>query len=886
MAYRKEIKEEILNRLQRGEKVKDIVQNFGISNATIYNWKKDITPSIEQESNHAQVVLEEVQKIKELIGREQYVEAEEVYLKSPYKEEEELVVCYTKLLWCQKRHKEIVALCEDVKYQNSIKIQENYLSCLWQLNEHNKALSICERFRGNWTAKMTYYYVKYIAKKEGIEQALTEIEESKFKNSNELVTLKIKSLVTLKQYEEALALCQANAYRNSVEILRKEIYILGILHRYPEAYQKAIESEYRNKIPIKKQIAYNLCSQYIFEGKSNVQLLKEAYSYIDVNRPFHKGVYEMLLKLVCEAGLDLETLKDGEEVSPSLMEQEDVISIENNEQKMLEEKEEVKYLIECYRLKDAKRKIERSLYSEQYTALFSKILWLEGRVEEALEIWNNPTQENEIETQTVFLEYMYSKEEYGDILKRSKELEHFKNPQVFSYYVKAIGKIEGLDKALETLELSEFSESKDVSIVALKSYLHRALGKVEEALAICENSKCREEFEMVKEEVMVLSRLKRYGRAYQKAVHCKYKDTVIMKTHAIQILCNWYCLDGKENMELLEKAKKHIVSHALQLDRKHFAAYAFLLQLTKGEKAQEKVILASPFKEKAMVYLKKENESSSIQKEVEQSEKETLTYSNSKEIANQLAFIYQGSSSLEEINALEIEEYEKDILVFAHLHKKRREEALRKVKEVKKKYDNTKQLSTFNKISAQIENKRSLFDITFYSQLLNSSVNFNALKERKEEQKESSLSIPKKEETTSIAVTKVQKKRKEAKKFISSKDLAVLTTTTKQKKNIQPKNEEVKTKETDTLIKDVFAKEILEVSAYIYTQMQSTDETRKRDAIKAWNIFENLIYKPVSDKNSLEKVKMMLYRISFSSQVSFEPLLKSMPLKGIEKVRK
>lgn len=881
MAYRKEIKEEILNRLQRGEKVKDIVQNFGISNATIYNWKKEIIPSIGQENNRLQMVSIEKQKLDSLIESKQYQEAEELYRNSPYQEEEEFVISYINCLWKQRKSIEIIALCEDVKYQNFIKIQEWCLYFLWYWGEYGKILSICERFKGNWTAKIAYYYVRYIEKKKGIENALAEIEKSEFKNSDELISLKAKFLISLHHFEEAFTLCQENASRNNLHIFKQELMALSNLKRYKEAYQKAITSIYKDRVDIKERIVHILCHQFMLEGKTNHQLLEEAFSYID-SSPYFKSCYQMWLKLANEAGLDIETLKNKKETQSSLEEPTDVIFVENRKQTVLKEKEEIEYLVECYRLKEAKRKIERSLYSEEYTALFSKILWLEGRVEEALEIWNHPKQENEIETQIVFLEYMYSKEEYASVLKRSKELEHFKNPQVFSYYVKAIGKIEGLDKALETLELSEFRESKDVSIVALKSYLHRALGKVEEALAICENSKCREEFEMVKEEVIVLSRLKRYGRAYQKAVHCKYKDTVIMKTHAIQILCNWYCLDGKENMELLEKAKKHIVSHALQLDRKHFAAYAFLLQLTKGEKAQEKVILASPFKEEVMEYLKKD----SYREVAEQSLMEPSVSSNNREIGNQLAFIYQGSSSLEEINALEIVDYEKDILTLAHLHKNRRGEALKRVKEIKKKYSNSKQeSSTFNKISAQIENKRSLFDITFYSQLLNIPVNFNALGKRDTEQ-ESSLPIPKKEKTLNVEVVNTPKKPKKISKFVSSKDLAVSTTAIKQKKSVQSKNEEARVKETDILIKDVFAKEILEVSAYIYTQMQSTDAKRKRDAIKAWNIFENLIYKPVSDKNSLEKVKMMLYRISFSSQVSFEPLLKSMPLKGIEKVRK
>ena len=179
MAISKEIKNEILKRLAQGEKVKDIVRNFKVSSATIYNWKKELVPSIDK-------VEEEKQKIKNLLDNKQYKEAEEAYLHSPYKEEEEMVVLYTKVLWKQRRYKELISIFEDVKYKNSTLVQENYLFCLSYLQEYNKVFSICERLKGSWTAKIAFYYIKSIAKKEGIEQALAEIEISEFKDSNEL----------------------------------------------------------------------------------------------------------------------------------------------------------------------------------------------------------------------------------------------------------------------------------------------------------------------------------------------------------------------------------------------------------------------------------------------------------------------------------------------------------------------------------------------------------------------------------------------------------------------------------------------------------------------------------------------------------------------------
>ena len=55
----------------------------------------------------------------------------------------------------------------------------------------------------------------------------------------------------------------------------------------------------------------------------------------------------------------------------------------------------------------------------------------------------------------------------------------------------------------------------------------------------------------------------------------------------------------------------------------------------------------------------------------------------------------------------------------------------------------------------------------------------------------------------------------------------------------------------ETLIKDIFKEEILEIKHYIYSNMQSTGIRKKKNAIKAWDIFDNMINKKISDTDSL-----------------------------------
>ena len=60
---------------------------------------------------------------------------------------------------------------------------------------------------------------------------------------------------------------------------------------------------------------------------------------------------------------------------------------------------------------------------------------------------------------------------------------------------------------------------------------------------------------------------------------------------------------------------------------------------------------------------------------------------------------------------------------------------------------------------------------------------------------------------------------------------------------------------TNSLIKDVFKDEILNIQYYIYRQMQCKLADRQRDAIKAWDNFTCIINRPLSDQVNFAKFK-------------------------------
>ena len=60
---------------------------------------------------------------------------------------------------------------------------------------------------------------------------------------------------------------------------------------------------------------------------------------------------------------------------------------------------------------------------------------------------------------------------------------------------------------------------------------------------------------------------------------------------------------------------------------------------------------------------------------------------------------------------------------------------------------------------------------------------------------------------------------------------------------------------TNSLIKDIFKDEVLNIQYYIYRQMQSKLVARQRNAIKAWDNFNCIINRPLSDQINFEKFK-------------------------------
>jgi hypothetical protein len=335
---------------------------------------------------------------------------------------------------------------------------------------------------------------------------------------------------------------------------------------------------------------------------------------------------------------------------------------------------------------------------EAFFYVYLKILYAQNRVEEMMKIFENTKYADSIHVQGEYLKYLYLKKDYTSILTRYERLKHYENPKIFSYYVRAISKTKGIAQALYLIESRNWKE--EIHVEALKIHLLRVCGSLEEALDLCQTSVNRKKLKIVAEEIYLLSKLGRYEEAYQIVMHSNYKDYLIIKTSLISVLCEWYISTGRKNTQLLEKAERCIDKNLLQIDRRHFKAYMFFVTVSQSTELAKR----------------EENDNEEVLRE---KEKEGI-------IAKQLGYIYEGTFDMEVLENANIDQFQKDILVLAYLHKNYKKEAFRVVKRLKEGYKESREkVKIFNRIQAIIEQKNSLFDITLYSNLLRVKIEYS-----------------------------------------------------------------------------------------------------------------------------------------------------------------
>lgn len=214
-----------------------------------------------------------------------------------------------------------------------------------------------------------------------------------------------------------------------------------------------------------------------------------------------------------------------------------------------------------------------------------------------------------------------------------------------------------------------------------------------------------------------------------------------------------------------------------------------------------------------------------------------------------LTQIYYDDIDIEQIKELNIDNCEKIILQIAYYEKHNKALGIRFVKSVKQNFEWTEeQRKIINRLSERLLIKKTIiFDIQLYCEILKCSIDFNykVSSEKNEEKLLFNEHSKPKVESPTLVEKKIPKK--EPRKMVGQEGKRLNRYT-----NNQNHSTVVSNVIQEVLLKDIFAREIFEIQKYIYLQMNGG--TKSKNAIQAWDNFENLINKKVDDQNAYDRL--------------------------------
>lgn len=374
-----------------------------------------------------------------------------------------------------------------------------------------------------------------------------------------------------------------------------------------------------------------------------------------------------------------------------------------------------------------------------------------------------------------------------------------------------------------------------------------------------------------------LAKQKKYGEALEICMKSEYEEDAKVQAKRIAILANMNRY--KEALEICDKESF--------LDNE-FVQFQKVLTLSKMSRYDEALEICNRANYRQNKYFKSQK---NVIKSLKNSALELNTYELT-EKAKILTKIYANVEKLFEINNSNIEYFDKQILLIAFYEKHNRFAGVKLIKELKNKVVELDKIRILNNLLARLNAKKKKFDIGVYEEILKTKVSFTYLEELTENKKNEEMkeyvieerkTVPLKNiiNTFNTQLTKKDKKIKETKEeknfvgqngqFTNNRYNTVKTKNESKKEIIKEKEEKQTVKKTDKIIlKEVFEPQIEEVQKYLYIKMQSTDLKTTRNAIKAWDIFDNMINKSINDRENLERFLHLLKKIACSEELEIE----------------
>jgi len=237
-----------------------------------------------------------------------------------------------------------------------------------------------------------------------------------------------------------------------------------------------------------------------------------------------------------------------------------------------------------------------------------------------------------------------------------------------------------------------------------------------------------------------------------------------------------------------------------------------------------------------------------------------------------LTKIYLDDITKDEIKKSNLDLFEQSVLLTAYYEKYNPKAGIDFLKKLKKTdgLSNTYKKSYNTLLQRLASNKNKYFDITIYSDILNTKIDFNMISEYKErndskkQQVKEINAIKKVENVKEIPKKEITLKTINKKKSVEDNKIISIVGTRVNSRYANTNNSNIDNQNNNTnhvlLIKDVLKNEIDQIGMYLYVMMQDSDIRSK--AIRAWDNLENMVYKPVTDKKTLEKLINILFKVS------------------------
>ena len=416
------------------------------------------------------------------------------------------------------------------------------------------------------------------------------------------------------------------------------------------------------------------------------------------------------------------------------------------------------------------------------------------------------------------------------------------------------------NKKIQELKLSLFSKIKEIVRIYDKHYynieeqyskvtLLTNAGFYNEAIATCNGYIDNTRF--VVQKIKILEELGKYEEALKLASKDRYLNDLVVQKEKINVLLaiNEY----EKALEIVNREEfKNDVYIILQKINILYMLEMYNEALTQYEKALK---IPNFIGNQKLLKAIKSQINNPKNKQVMKQEQ------NIDILVEYITRLYSNKIDIDMIKVSELTEWQKVILSIGYYEKFNKKYGIYYIKQIRNNYKD-KEYKILNQLLAMLSSKKNrLFDIDIYQKILNVTVKLSIV-ENLSYEKEETQTKPKEIVLPKVEIIKEPKKIAET-KYIVSIGNKVTAPITSNKEEAKPKENK-----NIILVKDVLKEEVEEVQKYIYATLFYVPMDYVPKAMKAFDIFENMVYKEATKEN-VDRVLNLFNKDVFKRRFNF-----------------